>query len=150
VSKLADIQRLFDTAVEEFGKVDVLVNNAGVYEFRPLATVDENHFDRRKDSGELDSSRGDRDGRLRCDGRVGRNEAERDFANATRQDWRASRYRQRSCFSGIRRRRLDHGPDDSGVGRLSLIKSQPRNFPGAGGEQISTAWFGRKFLPKER
>jgi len=29
VSKLADIQRLFDTAVKEFGKVDVLVNNAG-------------------------------------------------------------------------------------------------------------------------
>ena len=29
VSKLADIQWLFDTAVKEFGKVDVLVNNAG-------------------------------------------------------------------------------------------------------------------------
>ena len=58
MSKLADIQRLFDTAVKEFGKVDVLVNNAGVYEFRPLAAVDENHLDRRKDSGELDSSRG--------------------------------------------------------------------------------------------
>lgn len=49
VSKLADIQRLFDTAVTEFGKVDVLVNNAGVYEFRPLAAVDENHFDRQFD-----------------------------------------------------------------------------------------------------
>jgi 3-oxoacyl-[acyl-carrier protein] reductase len=49
VSKLADIQRLFDSAVKEFGKVDVLVNNAGVYEFRPLAAVDENHFDRQFD-----------------------------------------------------------------------------------------------------
>jgi 3-oxoacyl-[acyl-carrier protein] reductase len=49
VSKLADIQRLFDTAVTEFGKVDVLANNAGVYEFRPLAADDENHFDRQFD-----------------------------------------------------------------------------------------------------
>ena len=49
VSKQADIRRLFDSAVKEFGKVDVLVNNAGVYEFRPLAAVDENHFDRQFD-----------------------------------------------------------------------------------------------------
>ena len=46
VSKLADIRRLFDSAVTEFGKVDVLVNNAGIYEPRPLEAVDENHFDR--------------------------------------------------------------------------------------------------------
>jgi 3-oxoacyl-[acyl-carrier protein] reductase len=42
VSKLA----LFDSAVKEFGKVHVLVNNAGVFEFRPLSAADENHFDR--------------------------------------------------------------------------------------------------------
>jgi 3-oxoacyl-[acyl-carrier protein] reductase len=46
VSKLADIQQLFDSAVKEFGKVHVLVNNAGVFEFRPLSAVDANHFDR--------------------------------------------------------------------------------------------------------
>lgn len=49
VSKQADIRRLFDSAVKEFGKVDVLVNNAGVYEPRPLAAVDANHFDRQFD-----------------------------------------------------------------------------------------------------
>jgi len=27
-----------------FGKVDILVNNAGVYEFRPLGSVDEEHY----------------------------------------------------------------------------------------------------------
>jgi 3-oxoacyl-[acyl-carrier protein] reductase len=38
-----------DFAVKEFGKVDLLVNSAGVYEFRPLAAADENHFDRQFD-----------------------------------------------------------------------------------------------------
>ena len=44
VSKLADIQRLFNSAVKEFFEVDVLVNNAGVYEPRPLEAVDEHNF----------------------------------------------------------------------------------------------------------
>jgi glucose 1-dehydrogenase len=30
VSKVADLQRLIDTAVKEFGRVDIMVNNAGV------------------------------------------------------------------------------------------------------------------------
>jgi len=32
------------TAVDAFGGVDVLVNNAGVYEFRPLGDITEEHF----------------------------------------------------------------------------------------------------------
>ena len=44
VSKLADIQRLFNSAVKEFVEVDVWVNNAGVYEPRPLEAVDEHNF----------------------------------------------------------------------------------------------------------
>ncbi len=46
LSKPAEARRLIDAAIAEFGHVDVLVNNAGVYEFRPLAEVDEQHFDR--------------------------------------------------------------------------------------------------------
>ena len=44
VSKSADISRLFSETKKAFGKVDVLVNNAGVYEFGSLENVTEEHF----------------------------------------------------------------------------------------------------------
>ena len=44
VSKSADISRLFAETKKAFGKVDVLVNNAGIYEFGPLENVTEEHF----------------------------------------------------------------------------------------------------------
>jgi 3-oxoacyl-[acyl-carrier protein] reductase len=46
VSKPAEARQLIDATLAEFGRADVLVNNAGVYEFRPLPEVDEAHFDR--------------------------------------------------------------------------------------------------------
>ncbi len=46
VSKPADITRLFQETNAKFGKLDVLVNNAGVYEFAPLGTVTPEHFHR--------------------------------------------------------------------------------------------------------
>jgi 3-oxoacyl-[acyl-carrier protein] reductase len=44
VSKQADITKLFAETKKVFGRLDVLVNNAGVYEFGPLGTVTEEHF----------------------------------------------------------------------------------------------------------
>jgi len=44
VARPADVTRLFAEAVKAFGRVDVLVNNAGVYEFRPLGDITEEHF----------------------------------------------------------------------------------------------------------
>ena len=44
VSKQADITRLFAETKKAFGKVDVLVNNAGVYEFAPLEQITEELF----------------------------------------------------------------------------------------------------------
>jgi 3-oxoacyl-[acyl-carrier protein] reductase len=44
VAKKADIQRLFAETKAAFGRLDVLVNNAGIYEFSPLAEVTAEHF----------------------------------------------------------------------------------------------------------
>jgi 3-oxoacyl-[acyl-carrier protein] reductase len=44
VAKKADIERLFAETKKTFGHVDVLVNNAGVYEFLPIEQITEEHF----------------------------------------------------------------------------------------------------------
>jgi 3-oxoacyl-[acyl-carrier protein] reductase len=44
VSKQADIEKLFAEAKKSFGRLDILINNAGIYEFAPLAGVTEGHF----------------------------------------------------------------------------------------------------------
>ena len=44
VAQQADITRLFDETIKAYGRVDVLVNNAGVYEFAPIEAVTEEHF----------------------------------------------------------------------------------------------------------
>ncbi len=44
VARQADIQRLFSETKKAFGRVDVLVNNAGMYEMLPLEGVTEDHF----------------------------------------------------------------------------------------------------------
>jgi len=46
VSKAADVARLFDETKKAFGSLDVLVNNAGIFEFTPLEAVTENEFHR--------------------------------------------------------------------------------------------------------
>ena len=45
VSKAADVTGLFAETKKQFGRVDVLVNNAGVFAFSPLAEVTEESFD---------------------------------------------------------------------------------------------------------
>jgi 3-oxoacyl-[acyl-carrier protein] reductase len=44
VSKLADIQRLFAETKKAYGKLNILVNNAGIYQFAPLDAVTEDLF----------------------------------------------------------------------------------------------------------
>ena len=46
VSKAKDVERLFAETNRAFGRLDVLVNNAGVYEFAPLEQVTEEQFHR--------------------------------------------------------------------------------------------------------
>jgi 3-oxoacyl-[acyl-carrier protein] reductase len=49
VSKQADVKRLFAETTKAFGAVDVLVNNAGVYAFKPLEEVTEAEYRREYD-----------------------------------------------------------------------------------------------------
>ena len=44
VSKAADAQRIIEAAVQTYGKLDILVNNSGVYEFLPIENITEDHF----------------------------------------------------------------------------------------------------------
>jgi 3-oxoacyl-[acyl-carrier protein] reductase len=49
VSKPEDIKRLFAETKAAFGTLDVLINNAGVYEFLPLESVTAEHFHKQFD-----------------------------------------------------------------------------------------------------
>ena len=44
VSKHEEIKRLFAETKAAYGKLDVLVNNAGIYEFAPLESITAEHF----------------------------------------------------------------------------------------------------------
>lgn len=46
VSKPADATSIIDAAVNHFGRVDILVNNSGVYELAPIEDITEEHFHR--------------------------------------------------------------------------------------------------------
>jgi len=44
VSKATDAQGLIDAAIKNFGRLDILVNNSGVYEFSPIDSFTEEQF----------------------------------------------------------------------------------------------------------
>jgi 3-oxoacyl-[acyl-carrier protein] reductase len=46
VSKASDVQRIFAETKKAFGRLDVLVNNAGVYQFAALGEITEDQFHR--------------------------------------------------------------------------------------------------------
>ena len=46
VAKAKDVQRIFAETKKAFGRLDVLVNNAGVYEFAPIEQITEEQFHR--------------------------------------------------------------------------------------------------------
>jgi 3-oxoacyl-[acyl-carrier protein] reductase len=49
VSKPADAQAIIDAAIKAYGKLDVLVNNSGVYEFGALEAITPEHFHKQFD-----------------------------------------------------------------------------------------------------
>jgi 3-oxoacyl-[acyl-carrier protein] reductase len=44
VSKASEAQGIVDAAIKRYHRLDILVNNSGVYEFSPIETVTEEHF----------------------------------------------------------------------------------------------------------
>jgi 3-oxoacyl-[acyl-carrier protein] reductase len=46
VGKLEDVRRLFSQTIEQFGGLDIVVNNVGTFVYKPLVTVTEEEFDR--------------------------------------------------------------------------------------------------------
>ena len=46
VSKPAEAEAIIDTAINAYGRLDILVNNSGVYEAVPLEEISERHFHR--------------------------------------------------------------------------------------------------------
>jgi 3-oxoacyl-[acyl-carrier protein] reductase len=44
VSKAADAQGIVDAAIKKYGRIDILVNNSGVYEFSPLEAITQDQF----------------------------------------------------------------------------------------------------------
>ena len=46
VAKADEAKGIVDAAIQKFGRLDILVNNSGVYEFAPIDKVTEEHFHR--------------------------------------------------------------------------------------------------------
>src|SRR5476651_2055452 len=46
VSKASEAQGIIDAAIKNYGRLDILVNNSGVYEFAPLENITEEQFHR--------------------------------------------------------------------------------------------------------
>ena len=49
VSKPADAQAIIDAAISSYGKLDILVNNSGVYEFGSIEAITPEHFHKQFD-----------------------------------------------------------------------------------------------------
>src|SRR5882672_308026 len=46
VSKAAEAEGIIDAAIKNYGRLDILVNNSGVYEFAPIEEITEDQFHR--------------------------------------------------------------------------------------------------------
>ena len=53
VSKAAEARAIIEAAIKNYGRLDILVNNSGVYEFAPIEEITETHYRRQFDTNVL-------------------------------------------------------------------------------------------------
>ncbi len=53
ITKSLEVKKLFETAIQQFGKLDILINNAGVYTFEPVSMITEKEYHRQFDHNVL-------------------------------------------------------------------------------------------------
>ena len=53
VSKAEDAKGIIDAAIKNYGRIDILVNNSGVYEFAPIEAITEAHYRKQFDTNVL-------------------------------------------------------------------------------------------------
>jgi len=46
ISRVVELERLFETTIEKYGQIDILVNNAGIMITKPITNVTEEDFDK--------------------------------------------------------------------------------------------------------
>src|SRR5689334_21393108 len=46
VSRASDAENVIGAAIQNFGRLDILVNNSGVYEFSPIEAFTEDHYNK--------------------------------------------------------------------------------------------------------
>ncbi len=46
VSKATDVEGIINAAIKNYGRLDILVNNSGIYDFLPVEAITEEHFHR--------------------------------------------------------------------------------------------------------
>jgi NAD(P)-dependent dehydrogenase (short-subunit alcohol dehydrogenase family) len=111
VARRADVEKLFGEAEKAFGEIDIVVNNAGVYEFMPLEHVTEQQFHRMFDTNVLGILLVTQEGRKHyqhqfnrqlydssdwCDLQRHQGRGGRDHANSGKGTWSAQNPRERN------------------------------------------------------
>ena len=126
VSQVPQIKRLFDEAIRRFGRLDILINNAGVILYKTLEETSEEEFDRLfaiNVKGTFFACHGER-GVARADGygafqpgQDGGAETAGGETGSTGPAGSAGGCRGCGGVSGERGRAVDYGPDGSGQRR---------------------------------
>lgn len=156
VSKLADLDKLYAEVKNRLGRIDIVFANAGIFEFAPLGSVTEEHFDKHfainvkglfftiqkalpllVDGGSviLNSSVANTKGTAAFSAYSATKAAVRSFARTWTTDLKERK---------IRVNVVSPGPIETpGVGNMGLSEEQMRDFGATVAEQVPLGRFGQ-------